>query len=133
MKKIALTISFLVFALLIIPRTLSAQESTETDYEKLGEEWMETMMGDSHEEADEQMRQMMGEDFLRQMHIAMGKRAQSPGSFGMMPILALSGAGGMGMMGGWNMMGGLQQTGLASGFKAPFLGVHYVLALITWI
>lgn len=136
MKKISLIISFLVVALFIFPRVLSAQELTETDYEKLGEEWMETMMGDQHEAMDKQMQELMGEDFLRQMHIAMGKRSQSPGSFGMMPMMGMVGIGGAegtGMMdsGNFRNMMGANQWPLAASTK--FGGLHVILAVVTWL
>lgn len=36
------------------------QNLSDDEYEKSGEQWMEVMTGDKHEEADEQMKSMMG-------------------------------------------------------------------------
>jgi len=102
------------------------QSLSDDEYEKLGEDWMEIMMGDNHEESDEQMSQMMGGDFLRQMHIAMGKQSQNQGSFGMMPMMGTSGQMGASSKIGWN------STGLLAS-NSQFSGIHPVLMIITWL
>jgi hypothetical protein len=79
------------------------QNLSDDEYEKLGEQWMQAMMGDNHEAADENIEQMMGEDFLQQMHVAMGKQSQNPGSFGMMGMMnMMTGGGGNPMMGNFS-------------------------------
>ena len=85
------------------------------------------MMGDNHEEADEHMMEMMGEDFLRQMHIAMGKQSQNSSSFGMMSMMGMMGFGGR------NMMGNFKVNPVLSGYRTGFSGVHTVLAMTTWL
>ena len=152
MKNIYYFLIALVALVLILPGRVAAQgmmnfgsSDTETnqnlsddEYEKLGEQWMELMMGDNHEAVDEQMRTMMGEDFLRQMHIAMGKRAQNPGTYGMMPMMGMlgaSGAKGMGY-GGYDMMGAGARSGNYSwplAGNTQFSGVHAFLMIITWL
>lgn len=78
---------------------------------------------------DRQVEEMMGEDFLRQMHIAMGKRSQSPDSFGMMTMMGMmmqySKGGDSSMMGYPSMMGW--------GSSLSVLGVITWLALIAFL
>lgn len=111
-----------------VSETLSDEE-----YEQLGEAWMEQMMGTSHEAMDEEMREMMGEEFLRQMHIAMGKRLQSPGSFGMMPMMGMMGMMGTGAFG--NMMTSPWGTPVGLGWQTSWLGssLYPLVGSITWI
>src|SRR3989338_7165534 len=47
------------------------------NYEELGDQWMDVMMGERHEEAESLIEQQMGGDFLRQMHENMGKMVAS--------------------------------------------------------
>jgi len=144
MKKIYYFLIALVAFVLILPGRASAQgvmdfnnsdtevgqNLSDDEYEQLGEKWMETMMGENHEAADEQMSQMMGEDFLKQMHIAMGKQAQNPGSYGMMPMMGMMGYGGYGMMNSGTRMGNYSWP-LAG--NSQFGGVHAFLMIITWL
>ena len=109
---------------LILPAIALA--TTDFEYERTGEQIMEQMMGVQHEQADQNITETMGEDFLKQMHIAMGKMAEKNVSgqtnFGMMPMMGI-GAGG----GGFNMMGG------SYGMMGGNFGLYVVLAWVTWI
>ena len=76
----------------------SCQNLSEGDYELLGEYFMGTMMGDSHEAMNAMLERRLGKEGEEQMHIAMGKRmsgcdtsASYPQGFNFMP-----------MMGGWS-------------------------------
>lgn len=95
-------------------------ELTDEDYELIGDKWMEVIMGDEHEVMEEQMRETMGEDFLTQMHIAMGKRAQSSDSISM-----------KGMEDGTGNMMGRYRWPLAASTKYGRL--HSVIAVVTWL
>lgn len=144
MRKIFYLIVALVAFILVLPGKVSAQgmmnfgtngtsenqNLSDEEYEKLGEQWMKLMMGDNHKAADEQMKAMMGEDFLRQMHVAMGKRAQNPGSMGMMPMMGMTGYGGQGMMETGSRAGNFSWP-LAG--KAQLGGVHAFLMVATWL
>lgn len=72
---------------------------SEAYYEQLGEEVMERMIGSQHEATDEAMAQMRGEEFLHQMHMALGKMSKSEGNLGirsmrpMMNMMAMMSAG----------------------------------------
>src|SRR3989337_1798678 len=111
------------FILLLVPVSVFA--AREKDYEEAGEKIMDQMMGSRHEEADKNIQEVMGEDFLKQMHIAMGKMTErnlsGSSNFGMMPMVSMmTGGGGVNMMGNW---GGV----MGSGF-----GVFAVLGWLTW-
>ena len=111
------------FILLLVPVSVFA--ASEKDYEEAGEKIMDQMMGSRHEEADKNIQEVMGEDFLKQMHIAMGKMTErnlsGSSNFGMMPMVSMMmGGGGVNMMGNWGGM-------MGSGF-----GVFAVLGWLTW-
>ena len=53
------------FILLLVPVSVFA--ASEKDYEEAGEKIMDQMMGSRHEEADKNIQEVMGEDFLKQM------------------------------------------------------------------
>ena len=112
--------------LLLLPVSVLAA-NTDQDYEKSGEGIMDQMMGSQHETADKNIEEAMGTDFLRQMHVAVGKMAErnlsGNSNLGMMPMMSMMmGGGGFNMMGGnYGMMGG-------SGFW-----LFGLLAWLTWI
>src|SRR3990172_3543074 len=86
---------------------------------------MDQMMGSQHETADKNIEEAMGTDFLRQMHVAVGKMAErnlsGNSNLGMMPMMSMMmGGGGVNMMGNWGGM-------MGSGF-----GVFAVLGWLTW-
>src|SRR3989338_11686318 len=80
---------------------------TDDNFESLGEYFMGQMVGSSHEEMNNMMVRMMGEEGEKQMHITMGKRNSGcetsavfpQNGVGFMPIM---GSGWGNMMGGWN-------------------------------
>lgn len=77
----------------IIDANVSCDKLTDHQFEALGEYYMEQMHpGEAHERMDRMMRNMMGEEGLRRMHINMGKRMYCGGMGG--------GMMGDGMMGG---------------------------------
>ena len=122
-------VRFLIFVfafltLLLLPPQLRA--ATDQDYENSGEKIMDQMMVTRHQQADNNIKETMGEDFLKQMHIAMGKMAEKNAAgttnLGMMPMTSMMiGGGGFNMMGGnYGMMGGS-------------FGVYALLAWFTWL
>ena len=119
-----LLISLAGLILLLLPVSVLAA-NTDQDYEKSGEGIMDQMMGSQHETADKNIEETMGTDFLRQMHVAMGKMAErnlsGNSNLGMMPMMSMMmGGGGVNMMGNWGGM-------MGSGF-----GVYAILAWLTW-
>ena len=72
------------------------------NYEELGDQWMDVMMGERHEEAESLIEQQMGEDFLRQMHENMGKMvASNQSGYSMMNMMSGSWGYGSNQMMGW--------------------------------
>ena len=122
MKVLLIALSSLL--ILIFPTLAFAV--TDTDYENAGEQIMNQMMGSQHEQADESIKDTMGEDFLKQMHVAMGKMAErnisGNNSLGMMPMMGVMMGGG-----GLNMMGGNFSGMMGGGF-----GIYALLAWLTW-
>ena len=100
--------------------------ATDINYKSASEQIMNQMMGSQHEKADQNIKDAKGKDFLKQMHIAMGKMVERNisrnNSFGMMPMMGITVKGG-----GFNMMGG--NFGMMSGGS----GIYAILAWVTWI
>ncbi len=120
MKFLLIALSLIL--LLLFP--LKVLAATDADYEKTGEQIMQQMMGSSHEQADQNIKDTMGADFLKQMHIAMGKLAEKNANgsaqLGTLPMMGLYAGGG-----GYNMMAGYAGMGN--------FGIWAVLAWLTWI
>ncbi|HLC94343.1 MAG TPA: SHOCT domain-containing protein [Patescibacteria group bacterium] len=78
----------------------SCDNLSDDDFGALGEYYMGQMMGTSHEQMNQMMIQMMGEEGEKQMHISMGKRlsgcdtsAQFPqNEIGFMPMMWMMGS-----------------------------------------
>ena len=91
------------------------------DFALLGEYFMGTMLGDSHQAMNQMMTRAMGPDGEEQMHVVMGKRlsdcdasAQLPASgLGFMPMMTMMG-------GGWGSSG---DTG--AGYAGRFMNVGF--------
>ncbi|OGY22707.1 MAG: hypothetical protein A2113_02365 [Candidatus Woykebacteria bacterium GWA1_44_8] len=127
MKILLSAVAVLTF--LVLPTT-SYAVTTDESYEQAGEQLMDQMMGTAHEQADQNIKEMMGEDFLRQMHISMGKMAErnvsGNSSLGMMPMMGMMMGGG-----GFNMMGG--NFGMMGGSFWPVGWFWMILWSVTWI
>ena len=98
--------------------TVKCDAVLDAQFENMGDYFMEQMMGQTHEQMDTMMEQMMGgEEGLTQMHAAMGKRMSGCETNASMPAGMMSGMSGMmsmmGMMGGGAMGSGM--LGGASG------------------
>ncbi len=99
----------------VISEALRANETTceklsDDDFGSLGEYYMGTMLGDSHEAMNTMMERMMGEEGEEEMHVVMGKRLSGcdpeavipTGSIGFMPMMNM-------MFGGWPSSRGFNQ------------------------
>lgn len=98
-------------------KTLNCKDLSDDNFETLGEYFMGTMLGVSHEAMNTMMIQMIGEDGEKQTHIVIGKRMsncepdapmpQSMMNSGMMSMMNMMTGGGMmggsgnSMMGNW--------------------------------
>ena len=114
----------------------SCQNLSDEDYERLGEYFMGTMMGDSHSAMNAMLERRLGKEGEEQMHIAMGKRmsgcdtsATYPQGFNFMP-----------MMGGWSSTRGFNQNNnsMMWGFGGSPMGWGFglfggIFMLIFWI
>jgi len=90
LKKIFLIVTASLILIFSLPKALLAQGMmgdldqnqgetySDADYEKLGEEQMQRMMGSQDEAMDKYMEERYGKDFVDQMHIVMGKMSQDP-------------------------------------------------------
>jgi len=121
-------------------KQITCDKLSDEDFERLGEYYMGTMVGRSHEAMNNMMMKMMGEKGEEQMHVVMGKRlsgcdssAQLPSQgAGFMPMMGSafsrlpSGFGGT--KGGGNIMMGFGNTMGWGGF-----GLFGILASIFWI
>ena len=131
--RILLLVGTVFSLLLVFPKIVQAN-ITDDAYRRVGEQMMDQMMGGVHEEADKNIEEMMGKDFLEKMHIAMGKMAERNISgntgFGMMPMMSMmiGSAGSQVGGGGFNMMGGNFSMMGGSGFW-----LFGLLAWLTWI
>ena len=139
-------------------RQVSCSSLSDTNYENLGEYFMNQMMGSSHESMNEYVVSRFGQSGEEQMHIAMGKRlsgcdpqaAYPSWMQGFMPMM--SGNGGYGMMGngsnyygsnyGNNMMGygygygpmmGWSGFGFLSDILWSVLIVVAIVTLVRWL
>jgi len=117
---------------------LSCNRLTDTDFERIGDAWMEELHpGDAHIQMDTMMGGE-GSESLRQMHIRMGKNylGCSGGNnigMGMMTNTRNSTKGGdLPMMGGYSMMG---NPSLMSGYSAFGLVIWalFVVLLVVMI
>ncbi|HUX80830.1 MAG TPA: hypothetical protein VMV38_00715 [Candidatus Paceibacterota bacterium] len=85
-------------------KQISCSQLTDADFDALGDYFMGSVAGNSHESMDQWMTQSLGEQGDTQMHITMGKRISGCDPTAVYP------QGGTSffptMMGGWGMMGG---------------------------
>lgn len=108
----------------------------DAQFENMGDYYMEQMMGQSHEQMDAMMEQMMGEEGLAQMHVAMGKRMSGCDASAPMPAAMMSGMGGMmNMVGGSGLMNA-QNTGstwgkmMRSAYPPGFVTLWYAVGVL---
>lgn len=96
----------------LINKQVTCQKLSDDDLQALGEYYMGQMTGQSHEQMNQMMTQMMGEEGEKQMHIVMGKRLSGcepnaqvpPSGIGFMPMMWMMRGGGGPMMGSWGGM-----------------------------
>lgn len=120
MKKMRIGILSAVLLLLLIlaPTPALAEVTTTTDYQQVGEQWMDQRMGTAAADAMEaRMAAVMGDQYVRQMQETMGRMiVDDRGAAGFsMPIFGGKGAStmmgfgwgwGHGMGWGWMVIGG---------------------------
>lgn len=108
----------------------SCRNLTDADFDKLGDFFMGSMMGSSHDAMDQIMTQRLGQQGEEQMHVAMGKRLSGCNTTAALP----SGASYfMPMMGWGNMMGGaFPMTGYGGTYN-NITGGWALVGAITWI
>lgn len=129
-------------------KEISCSSLKDNDFEKLGDYYMDQMMGSSHEAMDQRIESVSGEEGLKNMHIVMGKRISGCG-VGFMPMMWMMGSafapqsfggtkgGGTNMM-GWgygNMMGFGGNWGIFSVFSLFYsiLILAILVLLVVWL
>lgn len=108
-------------------KEISCSSLKNNDFEKLGDYYMDQMMGKNHESMDEQIEKLYGKDGLKSMHIVMGKRMSGCETGGM----SMMGGGGFGMMGPW----GYPSAGSGSmmGWGQGGFGLFWFFSLAFWV
>ena len=108
---------------------LDCEKLTDEEFERVGDAVMEsTHPGEAHERMDEMMGGE-GSESLRLMHVQMGKRYFDCDSTNFGRSVGMMGIGGFGSMMGIKTLG--HQWSLMK--SSWFIGLHCVLAVITWI
>ena len=111
-------------------KQLTCKDLADADFASLGEYFMGTMMGTSHESMNNMMVQMMGEKGEEQMHVVMGKRLSGCDTAAIFPAQANSFMPMMFNMAGQNFLGsgGMMNYGFGAGsFWA------WIFMIIWWI
>lgn len=120
-------------------KTLACSDLSQTNYESLGEYYMGLMMGSAHEAMDQSIQNRFGEDYLNQMHIAMGERFSGCNANVQFP------AGMMGfgpMTGGYNWGNSYQNSSnnnwsgynmMGWGWPGMMSGSYYGYGIFGWV
>jgi len=115
----------------IIASKASCESLNDSQFEKLGDYYMELMHPNNHEQMDSMMGGE-GSESLKLMHISMGKRFYCGGSteFGMMGA-GMMGSG-YGMMGGYNGYGNYNGYNMMAGYGSgiSLYNILYIVLLI---
>lgn len=126
---------------------VNCSQLQDEQFETLGDFFMEWVAGSSHEAMDKHMEQIMGQEGLKEMHLAMGKRMSGCDPNAVMPriggtmgpstgsglemMMGLKG-GGQNMMGP-GMMGWSSGTGGAGWMMGGWQGTWWVWSILSWI
>lgn len=87
---------------LALPMIVSAQmvgslssptDTASADYGLLGQQWMQYMMGQNYEQYSQQMRQVGGDNFFKEMQEFMGKSLSQNKGYLTMPMMSFYGYG----------------------------------------
>jgi len=111
-------------------KQLECQKLTDDNYGSLGEYFMGQMMGNSHEDMNNMMEQMMGKKGEEQMHVVMGKRLSGCDSSATLPS---QGAGFIPMMGMMQMMGGRGNPMMGYGSWNNMMGGRNGFGVLGWL
>jgi putative membrane protein len=111
-------------------KQISCSSLSDTNYENLGEYFMNQMMGSSHEQMNEYVVSRFGQSGEEQMHVAMGKRlsgcdtnaAYPSWMQGFMPM----------MSGGYGMMGGYGSNYYGSNYQNNMMGYYGYGSMMGW-
>lgn len=112
----------------------TCSDVSDENFGTLGEYFMGTMLGASHEAMNNMMIQMMGENGEEQMHIVMGKRlsgcdtsAAIPSQgVGFMPMMQM-------MMGGWSSPSGFNSMNNMMNFGYGFGFFGWTFMILLWV
>src|SRR3990172_3278871 len=111
---------------------IECADMSDSQFESMGENYMEQMMGTSHEQMDIIMSNMMGSTGADQWHTVMGKRLSQCDTTAQYPSSGQSFGPMMGMM-GFSMMGG-NSFGNNYVWGMPwYMGIWSIVALLVLI
>lgn len=123
-------------------KQIKCQSLSGNDFIKLGDYYMDKMLGDSHDSMESQIERFHGKDGLDKVHLSMGKRfsgcfKNEKIPFGMMNAIQDTKGGVPNMMGQWgygNMMnwGGFGVFSIF-GFIYPILITIILVLLAVWL
>lgn len=125
-------------------REAGCDKFTNADFERLGEYFMGTMMGNAHTAMNAMMEQMMGEGGEEQVHVVMGKRLSGCDTSAAFPAAGRGFIPMMQMMwGGWPaprsgdsgwipMMGNFDGM-MGSGWGGGFAWVFWITTILIWV
>ncbi|MDO8505944.1 MAG: hypothetical protein Q7S48_05230 [bacterium] len=107
---------------------------TDSEFELMGEFFMERMAGESHDSMNTMMKQTMGDSGEEQMHAVMGKRMSGCDANAEMPAGMMSNMMGGGMMGvsGMGNGGGMSATDQRAAFGAGMRGLYPTGFVTLW-
>jgi|GEM_PF-197862 len=119
-------------------KELSCGDLKDGDFEKLGDYYMEQMIGNNHAAMDTMMQNMIGAKKNDEMHIVMGKRLSGCDSsaffsnegVGFMPTISMM--GGNNMMGNWSGPNNNKLNNFMMNFGYGGFSVFGLLWMILW-
>lgn len=111
---------------------LKCENLSDDDFGALGEYFMGQMMGETHEDMNDMMILMMGEEGEEEMHVAMGKRMSQCEPNAAMPQSMMN-DGMMQMMMGGGMTGNQSNSSTPNNFNNPTSMMDYSFMSSSWI
>lgn len=122
------------------PSPSSTATISDDQASQLGQTLMQQMMGASFTQTTDQIKSVMGSDFLNQMYVAMGKFGgttaySNTGIWSMMPIMMtmMMGRTGTNMMGNFGSGFGTTGTNMMGSFGSSFFALGWVFMIIIWL
>lgn len=114
-------------------KEIACSSVSPEDFTNLGEYFMGTMLGSSHEAMNDTLARAYGNDWLEQMHIAMGKRFSGCDTAASFPTENGRWRSMMGMMGGGpSPFGGFNNNATNNMMNFGYFGGLSVISMFLW-